>query len=145
MLNMDLCPRGELLRYLTCLLTNLEPSPNRPMVTQQEKLNAVFSALSDPTRRKIIERLSRDDEIPVTSLAKPFRMSLPAISRHVRVLEDAKLVSRQRTGRVHNIRVNEDGLKEAQKWIAQYVQIWEARFAVIDETLKRNKAKRKNQ
>ena len=115
-------------------------------MTRQEKLNSVFGALSDPTRRKILERLARQDEISVSELAKPFQMTLPAISRHLRVLEDARLVNRTRSGRVHHIRANEQGIHEAQRWIAQYAKGWELRFGMMDELLKqRVQQKRKEQ
>ena len=68
-------------------------------------------------------------------MAKPFRMSLPAISKHLRVLEEANLIHRQRDGREHRIRANTNGLKVAQKWIAQYVELWETRFDALDELL----------
>lgn len=115
------------------------------MVTQTEKLNAVFSALADPTRRKIVERLSRQSEIPVSELARPFQMSLPAISRHLRVLEDARLIRRQRHGRVHQIRIDDQGLKDAQKWITRYAQAWETRFDAIDQILLNKKKKKGKQ
>lgn len=106
------------------------------VVTKQEKLTAVFSALADPTRRRILERLSKQRDVSVSKLAKPFRMSLPAISRHLKVLEEANLIRRERQGRVHNIRAHQQGLRDAQKWIAEYAQFWEARFDTIDELLK---------
>ena len=75
------------------------------MVNNQKKITAIFAALADPTRRRILVRLSTSGEGPVTALAKPFRVSLPAISRHLRVLEKARLIDRRREGRVHLIRV----------------------------------------
>lgn len=77
----------------------------------------MFAALADPTRRRILERLAARGESRVTALARPFRMSLPAISRHLRVLESARLVRRQRHGREHRIRANAAGLEAASKWI----------------------------
>jgi DNA-binding transcriptional ArsR family regulator len=88
------------------------------VVNNTKALSAVFGALADPTRRRILERFSSGGEIRVTLLAKPFRMSLPAISRHLRVLEDAKLIHRHRQGRTHLISARPAGLKEAQKWMA---------------------------
>ena len=101
----------------------------------------MFSALADPTRRRILERLSGHGESQVTALAKPFRMSLPAISRHLRVLEKAHLVKRQRHGRVHLMSANAAGLKEARKWIAQCAAAWDAGFDVLDELLKNEQRK----
>jgi DNA-binding transcriptional ArsR family regulator len=74
------------------------------MVNNKGKVTAIFAALADPTRRRILVRLSSAGEGRVTALAKPFRISLPAISRHLRVLEKAKLIDRRREGRVHVIR-----------------------------------------
>ena len=87
------------------------------MVNNQRQTTAVFGALADPIRRRILVRLSKGSETSVTELAKPFRVSPPAISRHLRVLETAKLVERRREGRMHFIRARPDGLKEAQRWI----------------------------
>jgi DNA-binding transcriptional ArsR family regulator len=105
------------------------------MVNNQARLTSVFSALADPTRRRILERLTKQHELRVTALAKPFRMSLPAISRHLVVLERARLVTRRRVGRVHLIRPCSAGLKDAQKWIAFYAANWEAAFDVLDRLL----------
>ncbi|MDA7978701.1 MAG: metalloregulator ArsR/SmtB family transcription factor [Pirellulales bacterium] len=111
------------------------------MVNSQRQLSNIFSALADPTRRRILERLSRLGQCRVTALAKPFRMSLPAISRHLRVLEEAKLVHRQKKGREHLITAEPETLKGAQQWIAQYVTYWESRFDAMDEILKRQTRK----
>lgn len=111
------------------------------MVTKKEKLNAVFAALSDPTRRQILERLSAQPEMAVTALARPIQMSLPAVSRHLRVLEEARLVNRERHGRVHKIRLNQAGLDEARKWMEHYAKQWEARFEAMDDILNKKKGK----
>ena len=99
-------------------------------------MTAVFAALADPTRRRILERLTTRGDAQVTALAKPFRMSLPAISRHLRVLERARLVERHREGRVHRISARATGLKDVQDWIAHCVNLWESRFDAIDHILK---------
>jgi DNA-binding transcriptional ArsR family regulator len=109
----------------------------------EKQVTAIFSALADPTRRQILKRLTERGESRVTALARPFRMSLPAISRHLRVLEEARLVKRRRAGRVHWIRVNLSGLNEGQRWIARYAEFWEARFEAMDEILKNEKRKDK--
>jgi len=106
------------------------------VVNQQEKVSAVFAALADPTRRRIVQRLSGRGEIRVTALAKPFRISLPAISRHLRVLENARLIARQRQGREHLIRSDVAGLEDARKWIAQCAAGWESGFDTLDQLLK---------
>jgi DNA-binding transcriptional ArsR family regulator len=103
----------------------------------------VFAALAHPTRRRILERLGGHGESRVTELAKPFRISLPAISRHLRVLEEARLVRRHRQGREHVIRANPAGMRDAQKWIAQCAAGWEFSFDVLDELLMSEKRKEK--
>jgi DNA-binding transcriptional ArsR family regulator len=106
------------------------------MVNNQKKITAIFAALADPTRRRILVRLSSSGEGPVTALAKPFRISLPAISRHLRVLEKARLIDRRREGRVHMIRVRATGFQQAQDWITQCAAGWNFSFDTLDELLK---------
>ena len=77
----------------------------------------MFFALADPTRRRILEHLSKHGKTRVTALASPFRMSLPSVSKHLRVLERARLVSRERHGRLHIIQANAKGMREAQTWM----------------------------
>lgn len=114
------------------------------MVNNRQRVTAVFAALADPTRRRILERLSGHGESRVTALAKPFRMSLPAISRHLKVLEDARLVHRRRHGRIHMIRANAAGMKDAQRWIARHAAFWECRFDALDALLKTKQRKETN-
>lgn len=109
----------------------------------QEHLTALFAALADPTRRRILQRLSEGGESRVTSLARPFRMSLPAISRHLRVLERARLISRHRSGRLHLIRARAAGLREAREWIARCAAHWDSRFDALDELLMNEQRKEK--
>jgi DNA-binding transcriptional ArsR family regulator len=111
------------------------------MVNNQEKITAIFAALSDPTRRRILVRLANSGEGPVTALAKPFRVSLPAISRHLRVLEKARLIGRRREGRVHVIRARVAGFKPAQNWMAQCAAGWDFSFDALDELLKNEQRK----
>lgn len=113
------------------------------VVNKQDSVTIIFSALADPTRRRILERLSRQGESRVTALAQPFHMSLPAISRHLRVLENARLVKRQRHGREHLIRANAVGLKDARKWIAQCAAGWESGFDALNQLLKIEQRKEK--
>jgi DNA-binding transcriptional ArsR family regulator len=112
--------------------------------SRQKRITAVFAALADPTRRRILVSLSEGGESRVTALAKPFRISLPAISRHLRVLEDARLIQRRRKGRVHFIRARATGLKQAQKWIAQCAATWISQFDALDELLKNEQRQEKN-
>ncbi|MEX0679682.1 MAG: metalloregulator ArsR/SmtB family transcription factor [Pirellulales bacterium] len=90
-------------------------------------LDRTFSALADPIRRSILARL-QDGSATVTELAKPFRVSLPAISRHLRVLECAGLVRRTREGRIHRLRLVARPIGEAAGWIEAYRRFWEGQF-----------------
>ena len=83
-----------------------------------------------------MERLSRHGESKVTALMRPFHMSPPALSRHLRVLESARLVGRRRQGRLHLIRARTEAMKQAQEWIQTYIEGWETSFAKLDELLK---------
>ena len=98
-------------------------------------LDAVFSALSSPTRRAILVRLSKG-ECSVTDLARPFDMSLPAISKHLRVLEQARLITIIRSGRNHLCRLAPAPLKNAEKWITYYRLLWEGQLDSLAEFLK---------
>lgn len=103
-------------------------------------LDAIFSALSDPTRRAILGRLA-EGEVTVGELAEPFDMSLPAISKHLRVLERAGLLIREKDGRIRRCHLNPEPLKEAAEWINHYRQFWEEQFdqlsAFLEETFNR--------
>ncbi len=115
----------------------------RTLVNKHKRVTTVFAALAHPTRRRILERLAGHGGTRVTELAKPFRISLPAISRHLRVLEDARLVRRHRQGREHVIRANPAGMRDAQKWIAQCAAGWELSFDALDKLLKSEQRKEK--
>lgn len=105
----------------------------------------MFAALADPTRRRIMQRLSTHGEGPVTTLARPFRISLPAISRHLRVLEKAQLIGRRRKGRVHFIRFQPAGLTQAREWIEQCAVGWNFSFDALDHLLKSETTGAKNE
>ena len=94
-------------------------------------LDTIFAALADPTRREILARLAEGDA-SVTELADPFDMSLPAISRHVKVLEHAGLLTREREGRVHRIRLEADPMLDALEWMARYGRFWEERLDALE-------------
>jgi DNA-binding transcriptional ArsR family regulator len=98
-------------------------------------LDAVFAALADPTRRAILARLA-NGEASVTTLAEPFEMSLPAISKHLKVLERAGLIARGRTAQWRPGRLPAAPLKEAATWLEKYRQFWEQSFDRLDEYLK---------
>ena len=101
-----------------------------------EVLDETFAALADPTRRAILARLASEKRaVGVTELASPFAMSLPAISKHLKVLERAKLISRGRTAQWRPCALEPEALKGAADWIATYKELWEERFARLDSVL----------
>ena len=100
-------------------------------------LNLTFSALSDPTRRAILEHLAHG-ETSVTTLAQPFGISLPAISKHLRVLEKASLVSRRKEGRVHVLRLEAAPIETAAEWMAFYQRFWGERLDDLADHLARS-------
>ena len=91
--------------------------------SSEAQLDLVFRALGDRTRRTLLAHLARRPAM-ITELAKPFGMSFPAVSRHIRVLERAKLVQRTIEGRVHRCSLRAEPLKEVQMWIAHYQEFW---------------------
>jgi len=97
-------------------------------------LDRTFGALADPTRRRILARLAKGDEC-VTDLARPYSISLAAVSKHVIVLEKAGLVKRRRRGRVHSLRLVAKPMQDAQAWISQYRQFWEGNLDRFEEYL----------
>jgi len=98
---------------------------------QIDPLSTTFAALADPTRRAILARLSAG-ETSVTELARPFEMTLPAISKHLKVLERAGLIQRSREAQWRPCRLQAGPLKNASDWIAQYRQFWEERLDRLD-------------
>lgn len=101
-----------------------------------QRLDATFAALADPTRRAILERLA-DGEATVNELAEPFAMSLPAVSRHLRVLEKAGLISRQRRAQYRPCKLEPGRLGEAAAWLQHYRRFWEISFDRLDAFLAR--------
>jgi DNA-binding transcriptional ArsR family regulator len=99
------------------------------------RLDAVFAALADPTRRAIIERLSHG-EARVTEVAEPFPMSLNAVSKHIRVLEASGVVERQRKGRDHILSINTRSLDEVDGWIVRMRRYWEERLDAMERLLR---------
>ncbi len=97
-------------------------------------LDRTFSALSDPTRRAILSRLA-GGESSVGKLAAPFNMSLPAVSKHLRVLEEAGLLRRKKDGRVRRCRLSPGAMKEASDWLGFYQKFWEAQFDSLENYL----------
>jgi DNA-binding transcriptional ArsR family regulator len=103
-----------------------------------QSLDATFGALSDPTRRAIVERLTRG-EASVGELAEPFDVSLPAISKHLTVLEDAGLVVRTREGRNRRCRLIGEPVREVLEWIASYGSFWEGQLDSLERFLAESK------
>lgn len=107
-----------------------------------DRLSLTFSALADPTRRAILARLS-SGPASVNELAAPFSMSLPAVSKHLKVLERAQLIARGREAQWRPCEIKAAPLKEATDWMEQYRQFWEARFDRLEEYLKELQATEK--
>ena len=108
---------------------------NHMVKCSSRTLDRTFAALADPTRRRMLEHLSRGD-LCVTELARPYSMSLPAVSKHLRVLENAGLVHRRRNGRVHSLKLEAAPMQQAQQWIEEYRKFWEGSLDRLDEYLK---------
>jgi DNA-binding transcriptional ArsR family regulator len=100
-----------------------------------DTLDSTFAALADPTRRAILARLS-SGEATVTELAEPFEMTLPAVSKHLKVLERAGLVSRGRVAQSRPCRLRAAPLREAAGWVVQYRRFWEGSFDRLDDYLR---------
>ncbi|HSL20490.1 MAG TPA: metalloregulator ArsR/SmtB family transcription factor [Vicinamibacterales bacterium] len=105
-----------------------------------DHLSTTFAALADPTRRAILARLA-SGECSVTELAEPFEISMPAVSKHLRVLERAGLIARGREAQWRPCRLEPAPLKEVADWVARYRAMWEARFHRLDTYLQGLKAK----
>lgn len=99
------------------------------------RLDATFQALADPTRRAILARLAREGDITVMELAEPFAMSQPAISKHLKVLEKAGLVSRGRDAQKRPVHLEAQPLADATSWLIDYRRHWQAQFARLDDLL----------
>ncbi len=99
-----------------------------------ERLTTVFLALADPTRRAILERLAHG-EASGTELARPFSISVPAISKHLRVLKNAELILHRKDGRTHRFRLAARPMREAAAWLEHYRQFWEAQLDSLDTYL----------
>jgi DNA-binding transcriptional ArsR family regulator len=121
-----------------------DPSETHRAATRQaEALDRVFSALSDPVRRAILERLDGENLL-VSELAEPFAISLQAVSRHIQVLVKAGLVTQERTGRISRCRLDAGPIYQAAVWINQYSKYWQSQFdtlaAWLDQIERRKQA-----
>lgn len=124
-----------LLDTIACPLYNLMVSePKGYAMTLSDRLDATFAALADPTRRAILARLSLGDA-SVLELAEPFTISQPAISKHLKVLARAGLISRSRDAQRRPCRIQAKPLAEADKWLERYRHIWECNFQRLDALL----------
>ncbi|ATY32231.1 ArsR/SmtB family transcription factor [Sphingomonas psychrotolerans] len=106
------------------------------MILAPDPLSATFAALADPTRRAILARLARG-ETSVGELARPFAMSGPAVTKHLKVLERAGLISRGRTAQQRPAKLEAEALKAASDWLTAYRRFWEEKFDDLDSYLKR--------
>jgi DNA-binding transcriptional ArsR family regulator len=117
---------------------------NQMVKYSSDALNRTFAALADPTRRRILAHLARGDK-RVTHLARPHAMSLPAVSKHLRVLEKAGLLRRRRYGRVHEMQLDAKPLKQAAQWVEEYRKFWEGSLdslaAYLEKTAKQTQKK----
>jgi DNA-binding transcriptional ArsR family regulator len=101
-----------------------------------DRLSTIFAALADPTRRAILARLAEGDAT-VSELAEPFAISLPAISRHLKVLEQAGLITRSRSAQWRSSSLQAEPLREATAWMERYRRFWDANFVRLDAHLRR--------
>ncbi|TYC75663.1 winged helix-turn-helix transcriptional regulator [Stappia sp. BW2] len=109
-------------------------------MTESEQLDATFAALANPTRRALLAHLAKG-EATVNALAEPFDMTLPAVSRHIRVLEKAGLVTRGKDAQFRPCKLNAAPLRVVANWADQYREIWELRFDAMDSVLQSMKEK----
>jgi len=105
------------------------------MVNYATSLDMVFGSLADPTRRDILDRL-RLGELNVSEVAEPYHMSLPAISKHLKILEQAKLIVKRREGRERIVALEATAMQQAADYVGQYERIWNERFDRLDKLLK---------
>ena len=110
------------------------------MVKYSASLDTTFGALADPTRRAILATLMQG-QASITELARPHRMSLPAVMKHLRVLKLAGLVSQKKTGRTRNCRLAAQPLKDAEEWLSHYRVFWERQFDALERFLKEEDTK----
>ena len=95
---------------------------------QDTELNDIFSALADPTRRALLARLEGEDALSISALAQPFEVSLPAVMKHLNVLSDAGLITREKTGRTVSVRLQAEPMAHAMQWLSRYEHFWSERL-----------------
>ena len=104
-------------------------------MVKQEQLDHTFHALADPTRRGIVSMLAEQRERRIKDLSEPFDMSFAAVSKHIKVLERADLVTRVKRGREFYLRLNPEPMNQARDWLAFYEQFWRERFMQLDKLI----------
>jgi DNA-binding transcriptional ArsR family regulator len=114
------------------------------MVTNSRQLDLIFAALADPTRRSILERLA-ESEATVGELAEPFAISRPAISKHLRVLERARLVRRTRDGRLSRCGLDASPMRDAAEWVEKYRVFWESQLEALSRYLEHKKDRKEKE
>jgi len=112
------------------------------MLNQSPSLDRIFHALADPTRRVLVERLSRG-RASVTELAEPLDMSLPAVLQHLQVLESSGVVRSEKTGRVRTCEIDADAMRKAEQWIARRCASWQRRLDRLGEYLEQQEHEEK--
>jgi DNA-binding transcriptional ArsR family regulator len=122
------------LKFFICNPIESILSLNQMVKYSSRTLNRTFAALADPTRRRILAHLAQGDQC-VTHLAKPHAMSLPAVSKHLRVLEKAGLLRRRRYGRVHEMQLDATPLRQAAQWVEEYRTFWQGSLDRLAEYL----------
>ena len=108
-----------------------------------DRLSDTFAALADPTRRAILARLSSGEELSVTQIAKPFEMTLPAVSKHLKVLARAGLIERGREAQWRPCRLDAGPLRQVSDWVGDYRRFWEERLDRLDDYLKEMQSNQK--
>ena len=124
-------------RFFLCkkIIDKISPSIilNHMVKYGDDILGQTFYALSDDTRRKMLHRLSLKAKLSILELAKPFDISLPAVSKHIKILEKAGLVTRNKVGRTHEISINPAPMVDAFAWLHYYHEFWEKRLTALEQ------------
>jgi DNA-binding transcriptional ArsR family regulator len=115
-----------------------------PNDRSDDRLNAIFGALADPTRRSLLNRL-RESSLTVSELAAPYDVSLNAISKHVKTLEKAGLIRREIRGREHTCQLDASNLEEAQRWLDHYTEFWGERLEALGQHLAKKRKRKPSQ
>jgi DNA-binding transcriptional ArsR family regulator len=114
------------------------------MANYQERLSRTFAALVDPTRRSILARLERAGETSVSELAQPFAIKLPAVMKHLDVLDEAELITRSKVGRVVTVRLNPGPMRAAMDWLQRYQRFWSGRLDRLSAYAERKETEARN-